>query len=135
MKTVTTVIFSFLLFISAFAQKKEAFDKIENISGHFIDINSDFFQNCHLIVAQDGDSIFVAHYLEWKGTPMVEYGKGIREGDTITYDVVVTRAIPGWATTGTHTLVLSEDRKTLAGQYSDAKGNTGPLKFKREEQE
>lgn len=120
----------FLLISATTSYAQSAFDNQENLSGLWSDINTEDFTNGYMIIAQDGDQIHVAHYVEWQGKPLVEYGSGTRQGDKITYDVSVTRGIPGWATEGTHTLVLSDDGNTLEGQYQ-TKEDRGPLKFER----
>ena len=103
-----------------------------NVNGLWEDAtSSSAFSHCTAIFAQDGDSIFVTHYLEFNGQPFVEYGSGTIQGDTLIYEVKVTQQIPGWATSGTHQLILSEDKKTLKGTYTDNKGNTGELVFKK----
>ncbi len=102
-----------------------------NLTGIWTDSNSTAFQNCYAIFSQKGDKITMLHYLEFNGTSMVEEGKGKVTGNTVSYDVIVTKAIPGWATTGKHSLVLSADGNTLRGTYTDGKGNTGPLVYKK----
>ncbi|MNJ05382.1 hypothetical protein D3C73_1666620 [compost metagenome] len=62
---------------------------------------------------------------------MVEEGEGIINNHKVSYKVVVTRAIPGWALKGEHLLELSPDGSTLRGVFKDEQGNTGPLVFKR----
>jgi hypothetical protein len=84
-----------------------------------------------MIISQTGNKILVAHYLEFNGTPMVEEGKGKVSGRKASYKVKVTKAIPGWATSGEHFLELSPDGTALRGYYKDAKGNTGPIVFKK----
>ncbi len=93
--------------------------------------SSESFQHCFAVFAQKGDSVFVTHYLEFNGQPFVEYGKGVIKGNKVIYDVEVTLQIPGWATAGRHELVLSEDKKLLTGTFTDNKGNTGKLVFRR----
>ena len=43
----------------------------------------------------------------------------------------VTLPIEGWATRGTHELLLSEDGNTLRGRYQDNKGRSGEIVLKR----
>jgi hypothetical protein len=102
-----------------------------NISGLWTDVNSSDFKNCYVVIAQDGEKIIMNHYLEFKGDGMVEYGIGKIDGEKVVYDVVVTKAISGWATKGKHVLVLNKERDTLKGTYQDAKGNSGALVFKK----
>jgi hypothetical protein len=102
-----------------------------NLNGIWADSNSTSFQNCYLIIAQEGEKINMSHYLEFNGTPMVEYGTGKYGNGKVYFEVKVSKAIPGWATTGKHFLMLSNDGKTLRGEYEDDKGNRGPLVFKR----
>lgn len=100
------------------------------IAGLWHDVNNSNFANGHLIVSQQGNEVFTAHYLEFKGAPFVEHGNGVREKDTITVKVQVTQQIPGWTTEGVHTLTLSEDGQYLIGEYASG-GSKGPLKFKK----
>lgn len=69
------------------------------------------------------------HYLEFKGQKMIEYGIGEIKNNTVTYDVIVTKAIPGWATKGKHILTLNKQGDTLRGTYEDEQGNSGPIIF------
>jgi hypothetical protein len=100
-----------------------------NISGLWTDVNSSNFKNCYVIFAQDGNKIIMNHYLEFKDTRMVEYGIGEIKDTTVTYDVVVTKAIPGWATKGKHSLILNKQGDTLRGTYEDEQGKKGPIVF------
>jgi len=102
-----------------------------NVTGIWVDSNSTAFQNCYVIFSQQGSKITMLHYLEFNGAPLVEEGKGSITGNTVSYNVIVTKPIEGWATTGKHCLVLSADGNTLRGTYLDGKGNKGPLVFKK----
>ena len=102
-----------------------------SIAGLWTDSNSVSFQNCYLIISEQGNEVSTSHYLEFNGQPMVEQGIGKREGNKVAIDVKVTLPIPGWATTGKHILYVSNDGIVLRGEYSDAKGNRGPLVFKK----
>ena len=124
-----TVILAFVVTYSFSQSEKEK--GYVDVSGLWVDSNSASFQNCYLIISQTGRNVVVAHYLEFDGTSMVEEGKGTVSGRKVVYKVKVTKAIPGWATSGTHYLELSEDGNTLRGAYKDAKGNTGPIVFKK----
>lgn len=104
----------------------------QDINGLWADSSGSSFSNCNVIFAVKNDSVFMTHYLEFNGTPFVEYGSGIIKGDSLTYKVTVSKGIPGWSTAGVHTLKLSADGNTLRGSYSDNKGNHGPLVFKRQ---
>jgi hypothetical protein len=123
-----------LLIVSLTCTAQAEFDTKQNLSGLWSDVNTADFKNTYMILAQDGDDIFVTHYLEWKEQPLVEYGRGTRDGNLITYTVTVTRPIDGWATSGTHRLVLSEDGNRLVGEYETDTGLTGPLVFERKGQ-
>ncbi|PWA07086.1 hypothetical protein [Flavobacterium laiguense] len=100
-----------------------------NISGLWTDVNSSNFKNCYVIIAQDGNKIIMNHYLEFKGTAMVEYGVGKIKDASVSYDVVVTKAIPGWATKGKHFLTLNKRGDTLRGTYQDEQGKRGSIVF------
>lgn len=99
-----------------------------NLNGIWKDVNSKNFKNCYLIIAQDKDSVFVNHYLEYKGMPMVEYGRGILKNDSIIYYLKVPLPIPGWSTAGEHRLKIIHD-KEISGMYFDNKGYSGEIKF------
>ncbi|MBS7254402.1 hypothetical protein [Flavobacterium branchiicola] len=124
-----------LLFITAsffnfgYSQNKSTSQKID-INGVWEDINSGV-QNAVAIISEHNGKIIFSHYLEWKGQKFVESGTGKRTANTITYSVNVTLPIEGWATAGTHTLVLSEDGNTLEGTFKDNKGRNGPIAFRR----
>lgn len=106
-------------------------NKFSDINGMWADSNSTAFANCYLIISQEGEKASMSHYLEFNGTTMVEYGVGTYLGGKVFFDVKVSKPIPGWALTGKHYLTISADGKTLKGEYEDAKGNRGPLVFKR----
>lgn len=118
-----------LFFNFGYSQKKSVTPKID-INGVWTDINSGVSNAVAIISEQNGKVIF-SHYLEWNGQKFVESGTGKRIGNTITYTVNVTLPIDGWATAGTHTLILSEDGNTLEGTFVDNKGRNGPIAFKR----
>lgn len=101
----------------------------QNINGIWEDLNGTSFTNGKMIIAQDGEKVVITHYIEFNGTPMVEYGNGWFKGDSLVYNVKVSMAIPGWSTKGVHKLKLIDDGKKLSGMYFDAKGNQGPLVF------
>ena len=102
------------------------------LSGLWADANTnEHFNNGYVIFSVEGNHVEMMHYLEYKGTPMVEKGKGQLYGRRLDYFVVVTRPIPGWALTGEHFLTLSADGKTLTGAFEDEKGNLGKLNFKK----
>ena len=102
------------------------------INGVWLDSNSTAFTNGYAIISVDQQgNVFMTHYVEFNGVPMVEKGIGKLQNKTITYDVLVTKAIPGWSTQGMHQLTLSDDGQTLRGIYKDNKGNSGPLVFKK----
>jgi len=102
-----------------------------DINGVWKDSNTVAFQNAVLIISDNNGEINMSHYLEWKGQKFVEYGKGVRKGNSIVYDAKVTLPIKGWASKGTHNLKLSEDGLTLRGTYNDNLGKSGPIVFKR----
>jgi hypothetical protein len=105
---------------------------VHTINGIWADSNSAAFTNGYAIFSVDAKGkLSMTHYVEYNGTPMIEKGSGKCKENTLCYDVVVTKAIPGWATAGQHVLTLSNDGNTLRGYYKDTQGNTGPLVFKR----
>lgn len=123
----TIAILTLFITLSSCISKTET--SSANISGLWADVNSGNFKNCYVIIAQDGNKIIMNHYLEFKGTKMVEYGIGEIKDTTVTYDVVVTKAIPGWATKGKHILILNKQGDTLRGNYEDEQGKSGPIVF------
>jgi hypothetical protein len=105
---------------------------VHGVNGIWADSNTTDFTNGYAIFSVDTKGkIAVTHYVEYKGKAMIEKGFGTCTNNTLTYNVMVTKAIPGWATRGKHVLTLSEDGKTLRGYYKDQDGNKGPLVFKR----
>lgn len=123
----TIIILSLFITLSSYTPKTNT--PPANISGLWTDVNSSNFKNCYVIIAQDGTKIIMNHYLEYKGTGMIEYGIGEIKDNTVSYDVVVTKAIPGWATKGKHILTLNAQRDTLRGTYQDEQGKYGPIVF------
>tara|TARA_B100000674_G_scaffold129521_1_gene99776 strand:- start:7927 stop:8313 length:387 start_codon:yes stop_codon:yes gene_type:complete len=104
----------------------------QNFNGVWTDSSSTDFSNCTAVFSVKKDSVFMTHYLEFKGNPFVEYGAGIVNGNQIQYTVYVTVQVPGWnSKKGYHILTVSEDGKTLRGTYEDDSGNKGNLVFKR----
>ncbi|VUD42101.1 hypothetical protein TDB9533_00624 [Thalassocella blandensis] len=130
MRTIDFVSKIFISSLLVFAPAAIA-EKAIDINGLWSDSNNPNCENCYAIIAQDGDDIFFAHYIEWKGKPLVEYGKGKRIGNIIEYQVTVTRQIPGWASAGKHRLELSKDGQSLKGSYQDNLGNKGPFSLVR----
>ncbi|WPO79080.1 hypothetical protein [Flavobacterium sp. KACC 22761] len=128
MKTRLLFIISILFFNLGYSQEKSV-PKID-INGVWEDINSGV-QNTVAIISEQNGKIIFTHYLEWKGQKFVESGTGKRTGNKITYNVKVTLPIEGWATAGTHTLVLSEDGNKLEGTFKDNKNRTGSIAFRR----
>ncbi|MFL5729062.1 MAG: hypothetical protein ACJ75J_06185 [Cytophagaceae bacterium] len=122
-------IFLVLIFSSGFSFSQT--NAYSDLNGLWADSNSAAFSNAYIIFSQEGSSVTFSHYLEFKGIPMVEYGKGKISGNKVEYKVKVSKPIPGWARKGFHSLLLSADGKTLRGIYKDEKGNTGPLVFKK----
>jgi hypothetical protein len=125
----TILILILFISLSSCTSKTDALPA--NISGLWTDVNSSNFKNCYVIIAQDGNKIIMNHYLEFKGTGMVEYGIGKIKDTTVSYDVVVTKAIPGWATKGKHFLTLNKRGDTLRGTYQDEQGKYGTIVFAR----
>jgi hypothetical protein len=102
----------------------------QSITGLWADSNSTAFTNCYAIFSEKDGNVTFAHYLEFNGMSQVEEGKGSVKGNQVQYEVTVTKVIPGWVTSGTHILTLSDDGKTLRGIYRSTAGE-GPLVFKR----
>ena len=102
-----------------------------DLAGLWRDSNRTAYQNSSIIFSVEGSNLEMLHYMEWKGQPFVEKGKGKIYGRNLDYFVVVTKPIVGWALTGEHFLTLSEDGKTLRGAYEDELGNLGALVFKK----
>ena len=126
--------FFILLFTAFFSNFGYSQNKLvpqkTDINGVWEDINSGV-QNAVAIISEQNGKVIFSHYLEWKGQKFVESGIGTRKGNTITYTVDVTLPIEGWATAGTHTLILSEDGNKLEGTFVDNKKRSGPIAFKR----
>lgn len=128
-----STIFLALFAFMATAASAESEINAPNFNGLWRDVAGPTFANCYLIISQDGTKARMTHYLEFNGTPMVEFGEGEVTGNKVHFKVKITQQIPGWATTGVHDLVLSEDGTNLQGTFVDGKGNKGPLLFKRQE--
>ena len=121
------ILFSILCFQQAMSQTKP-----NVVNGIWTDSNSTAFTHGYAIFAVDEHGkLAMTHYVEHNGVAMVEKGIGFCSHNTLNYDVIVTKAIPGWSMKGQHILTLSEDGNTLRGYYKDEKGNSGPLVFKR----
>jgi len=124
MKSLYTICLGILFSTNCLSQNTD-------INGLWEDSSGTSFSNCHAIFAIKNDSVFMTHYLEFNGIPFVEHGKGIITGDSLNYNLIVTKEIPGWSTAGVHHLKIFDNGNTLRGNYSDNKGNTGPIVFKR----
>mgnify|MGYP006377665469 CR=1 FL=1 len=123
------LLFFILFSIHTFSQKKDII--LNDVNGLWSGVNNENFKNNQLIIAQDRSKIIITHYLEYKGISMIEYGIGTIKGDDVAYDVIVTKAIPGWALKGKHILKLNKTKDSLIGIYDAGKGNTGEIVFKR----
>ena len=122
MKKLIIILYTYLPFVS-FSQ---------DFSGIWTDSTNADFSNCTAIFSVSNDSVFMAHYLKFKGNSFIEHGSGIIKNNQVEYTVNVTLQVPGWtATKGYHKLTLSKDANTLRGTYVDNSGNTGNLVFKR----
>ena len=128
---VTLLCLSFLaLSFSCQKQKKET--PLASFNGIWEDVNNDDIKNCYTVFSEIGDSIHMAHYIEFKDQPFFESGSGIIKGDSIIYHVDVIKPIPAWGPDGgTHYLKLSEDKNTLEGIFITDGGSKGPLVFRR----
>ena len=121
-----------LLSILFFRQNAFGQTKPNPVNGIWVDSNSMAFTNGYAIFSVDEQGkLAMTHYVEFNGVGMVEKGIGFCSHGTLNYEAIVTKGIPGWSLKGQHILTLSEDGNTLRGYYKDAKGNTGPLVFKR----
>lgn len=122
------LILSILLVFSCGKQDKQT----TGFSGIWSDCNGVDFDNCYAVFSTKGDSIYMGHYIEFKGQPFFESGSGIIKGDSIIYHVDVMRPIPAWGPDGgTHYLKLSQDKNTLEGIFVTDSGNKGSLIFNR----
>lgn len=123
MKNSLFLLFAFLLTHYSFSQQKIAID------GVWKDDNAGVTNAVAIFSEQANNQIIFTHYLEFQGQKFVESGIGIRDGNTITYTVKVTKPIAGWATEGIHTLLISEDGQRLEGTYSDNMNTAGAIAF------
>ena len=111
-------------------QRQERFST--DFNGVWSDCNNANFDNCYAVFTNVGDSIHMAHYIEFKGESFFEKGSGIIKGDSIIYKVDIIQPISAWGPDGgTHYLRLSKDKNTLEGIFITDGGNNGPLIFKR----
>ena len=121
-----------LLGFSCQKQIKKPIPPIASFNGIWDDSTSTDFKNCYAVYSEIGDSIYMGHYIEFKGQSFFETGSGNIKGDSIIYHVDVIHMIPEWGPDGgTHYLKLSEDKNTLEGIFITDGGNRGPLVFKR----
>lgn len=102
-----------------------------SISGLWKEVSTPDHANSYIIFSQDGATVNVTCYWEYKGTPIVWQGKGTRSGNIIMYSIKHTLYYPGWAVEGRHELILSPDGRTMNGNWYDTNGNSGPLTFTR----
>ena len=131
--SIVTLVFSILFFgFSCQNQKSKQAISLPSFNGVWEDVNTDDFKNCYAVYSEVGDSIHIAHYIEFKGQSFFETGSGIIKGDSIIYHVDVIKPIPAWGPDGgTHYLKLSEDKNTLKGIFITDGGHKGSLVFKR----
>ena len=101
------------------------------LAGLWRDSNTTDYKNSTILFSVEGSQLEMMHYMEWKGKPFLEKGRGKIYGRKLDYFVVVTKTIPGWALTGEHFLTLSADGKTLRGAFEDENGKIGALVFKK----
>lgn len=127
------VILSAVCFLILLMSCKQGGNHSRSFNGFWLGQSDANFENNHIVFSEIGDSIYIGHFLEFKGKPFYEKGSGIIKGDSVIYHVDVIRPIPDWGPDGgTHYLKLSEDKNTLEGIFITDGGNRGPLVFKRE---
>lgn len=126
-------VLTMLLCVSTWgAESAQSPTVIPQVDGVWQDAPAATIQDAYMIISQTGDQLKMVHHLRWNGKPFVEEGQGtIDASGKITWKVIVTTQIPGWATAGTHTLKYDADKGTLKGEYHDNKDNKGPLVFHR----
>ncbi len=129
MKTLSYVLPVLLLLISACQNdSKKTHNSTKGIAGIWSDVNGDDFKNCYATFSIEGDSVYVAHYLEHKDRSFFEKGSGIVKGDSLIYHVDVIKPIPEWGPGGgTH--YLKFENNGLKGFYITDSGYKGDLEF------
>jgi hypothetical protein len=125
------------LVVMAFSSNKNVAEReLANIgtaelAGLWRDSNTTVYKKSTVLFSVEGSQLEMMHYMEWKGKPFLEKGRGKIYGRKLDYFVVVTKPIPGWALTGEHFLTLSADGRTLRGAFEDENGTIGALVFKK----
>jgi hypothetical protein len=103
----------------------------ETISGLWQETSTPDYKSSHVIFSQDGEEIVVTCYWEFKGQKVVWHGHGTRRGKQVVYTITHTVCPPDFAQKGEHKLTISPDGKTMTGKWSNARKESGPLKFVR----
>jgi len=87
------------------------------------------------VYAQDGNMVHVTGYYVISGQPRVWYGKGKREGNTISYSYKITlgpsRLAAERKNTGKHTLTISADGRTMTGNATASDGTSSSFTMQR----
>ena len=103
----------------------------DSISGLWEEVSTPGHKSSFVVFSQDGETVHVACYWEFKGQPVVWHGKGTRKGGKVKYSYSTTRGPAKWEPYGVHDLTLSKDGKSMTGTWTNQKKQTGPLKFIR----
>ncbi|MDQ5986264.1 MAG: hypothetical protein CSYNP_01983 [Syntrophus sp. SKADARSKE-3] len=87
------------------------------------------------VYSQDGNTVNVTGYYVINGQPRVWYGRGKREGDTISYSYKITlgpsRLAAERKNTGKHTLTISPDGRTMTGTSTASDGTSSSFTMQR----
>ena len=85
------------------------------------------------VYAQDGNMVYVTGYYVISGQPRVWYGKGQRDGNTISYSTKITRGPSSVTTTkpGKHILTISSDGTTMSGKAISSDGTASSFTMKK----
>ena len=87
------------------------------------------------IYAQDGNTVYVTGHYVIGGQPRIWYGKGQRDGNTISYTYKITVGPSRLAAenkhTGKHVLTISSDGKTMTGKATASDGTSAAVTMKR----
>jgi len=103
----------------------------DSISGLWEEVSTPEHKSSVVIFSQEGETIHVASYWEFRGQKVVWHGKGTRKGNLVKYSYSTTRGPSKWEPYGVHDLTLSKDGKTMTGTWKNQKKQSGPLKFIR----
>jgi len=103
----------------------------QNIGGVWRETSTGDIKNSIVIVSQSGTALTVVSSWEYRGGQILWQGSGSISGRKVVYQIRHTMYPPGWGVEGTHKLDVSADGRSMTGVWTNAKGESGPLKFEK----